>query len=124
MMRRLVALSAFAFLVVSAPAAAQAFNPVGSYSYTLAGAAGGGEPASGTFEITGRAGNYAGVIRAEGSPPADLSAVEVTGNRLTLTLDAGNDVMLVIEVTVQGNQMSGEWRLAGESGNVTGRKTG
>jgi hypothetical protein len=119
MLRRLVALAAVAIFVFNAPAAAQAFNPVGAYSYTLAG----DEPATGTFEITGRAGNYAGAIRAEGSQPADFSSVQVNGNRLTLTLDAGNDVTLVIEVTVQGNRLSGQWTLAGETGDVTGRKT-
>lgn len=94
----------------------------GRYAYTLQ-ATGQGEPSSGVFTVAGESGNWSGTLQAEGAAAVSLTSVEVRGNRIILTLDGGEQGVLVIDVTLEGTAISGTWRLAGEEGGVTGRKT-
>jgi hypothetical protein len=108
--------------VASHPATGQQ-DVAGRYVYTLQ-ATGQGDPSSGVFTVAGGPGNWSGTLQAEGAAGVSLTSVEVRGNRITLTLDGGDQGVLVIDVTLEGTAISGTWRLAGEEGEVTGRKTG
>ena len=99
--------------------AAGAVNPVGAYSFTTTI---GGDNVAGTVEIDGTAGAYTGRINTSMLPPLPIRSVTVNGQQLMLTADTPNGVVSMT-FNFSGQDFTGNWTLAGDGGQITGRRT-
>ena len=99
--------------------AAGAVNPVGAYSFTTSI---GGDNVAGTVEIDGTSGAYTGRINTSVLPPLPIRSVTVNGQQLMLTADTPNG-LVSMTFNFSGTDFTGNWTLAGDGGQITGRRT-
>jgi hypothetical protein len=102
----------------AAPAMRAALNPVGTFEFTTSV---NGNPMQGTIEITGQPGAYSGVVRTSATPDLPITAVAVEGDQLTVTSSVNGEA-LVMRLTFAGNDFTGGWTVAGDSGEIAGRR--
>ena len=94
-------------------------NPVGSYAFTFMDD---GKPMTGTMEVQGTPGTYAGRINAEARPEVRISTVTASGPLVTVTADVPNGV-LVLRFKITGDSLHGDWFLRSDGGRLTGVRT-
>lgn len=99
-------------------AAAPALNPVGVFEFTTSVD---GNPMTGTIEITGGPGAYGGVIRTSATPDLPIMGVTVEGDEMTI-LSSVNGETLTMRLTFAGNDFTGGWTVADDSGDMAGRR--
>lgn len=100
------------------------WSPVGTYEYTTVAQ---GMTIGGTLEITEVAGVLAGLITVDpgmGIPPMPAETIEVAGNEVTMTADAGGNVIFLQFLVADDDTIEGAWSMAGDGGDISGRKTG
>lgn len=101
-----------------APMAAAALNPVGTFEFTTSVD---GNPMTGTIEITGQPGAYTGVVRTSATPDLPITGVSVQGDQMTVTSSVNGET-LTMRLTFAGNDFTGGWTVAGDSGDLAGRR--
>lgn len=104
----------------SAPTEPKEFTPVGIYDFS---AELDGTPFTGRITITGRPGEYGGMVTTNISDPAAISSVLVNGPVITVvaTTPAGN---ATFQLNMSGNTFTGSWAQGSEAGTLTGSKQG
>ena len=96
------------------------WTPVGTYEFstTIQGMGVGG-----TMEIAGQGNRFTGTIRVDpamGLPALPMQAVEVAGREVTITADAGGELVFMVLTFTDDNTFTGEWSMSGDGGDVTG----
>jgi hypothetical protein len=92
-------------------------NPVGTFEFTTAAD---GETLTGSIEVSGQPGAYAGHIR---TPHDDIpiTSVAVTGQQMVVTGDTpGGPLTLTLNFT--GNSFTGGWTVGEDSGEIRGQR--
>src|SRR5215213_4020568 len=102
----------------SAPVAPAAVNPVGRYEFvsTLQ-----GQELTGTMEITGAPGAYAGRITSSATQPIEITSVTVEGQSMTVTGETGNGTLTIKMNFTEGGTFTGGWTLGNDGATLTGR---
>jgi hypothetical protein len=105
-----------------APAAAPApaaLNPVGKYEFatTLQ-----GQTLTGTMEITGTPGAYAGRITSSATEPIPITAVTVEGQNLTVAGETPNGTLTIRMTMAADGTFTGGWTLANDGAMLTGKR--
>ncbi|HEX6373878.1 MAG TPA: hypothetical protein VF006_33425 [Longimicrobium sp.] len=100
------------------PPAPAALNPVGVFPFTTTVD---GNEVTGSVEVTGQPGAYAGVIRTSITPEIPITGVMVSGQEMVVTADTP-DGPLTINMTFAGNAFTGAWALSGDTGNLSGSR--
>jgi len=101
-----------------APAPAGDLDPVGRYEYTTVV---GGQPTTGTFQVSGSPGAYTGRIESTAFPPLQIVRVSTAGRQLTLVAQAPQgEVTVVLDFT--GDEFTGRWSLGNEGADMRGRR--
>jgi hypothetical protein len=107
----------------AAPAAdsTKDIDPVGTYTVYLTAQ---GNAMTTTTRIDKKeGGGYTGSITADGIPPLPVTSVSVTGKKVKLTLTAPDGSEAWIEMTVDGEDLTGSWGMANDGSKVTGKKS-
>ncbi len=101
------------------PPAPAPLEPAGTYSFDTIYQ---GQPVTGKIYITGSAGAYGGeVVPNQGPPPTPILSVTVDGQEVTIIADAGGEDLL-ITMTFEGDNYTGVWSLARDSGELSGAR--
>jgi hypothetical protein len=96
-------------------------DPVGTYTVYLTAQ---GNAMTTTTRIDKKdGGGYSGTITADGIPPLPVTSVSVTGKKLKLTLTAPDGSEAWIEMTVDGEDLTGSWGMANDGSKITGKKS-
>jgi hypothetical protein len=94
-------------------------DPVGTYTFETSFD---GQAITGEIIITGSKGAYGGSVEPDvGPPPVPITEVTVSGWEITLTADAGGEVLIIV-MTFTGNSYTGSWALGLDSGELKGEK--
>lgn len=93
-------------------------SPAGIYDFTTDVQ---GQTISGTVEITGTEGNYAGWVRTTITEPIPIRSVTVTQDTMTVVAQAP-DAPVTMIFTFQGNDFVADWEYAGQAGVARGSK--
>ena len=109
------------------PAAAAAtdttkdIDPVGTYTtYITAG----GNAMTTTTRIDKKTdGTYAGTVSGDGIPPLPVNWVTVAKNHVKLGVTAPDGGEAVIEMIVNGEDITGQWSMANDGSKLTGKKS-
>lgn len=102
-----------------APAASSAVNPAGRYEFTTSLQ---GQMLTGTMEITGTPGAYAGRITTSATPPIPITTVTVEGQNMTVAGDTPNGTLTIRMTMGEGGAFTGNWTLAGDGATLTGKR--
>jgi hypothetical protein len=107
-------------MAVPAPPAPSALNPVGKYEFasTL-----NGSLITGTLEITGTPGTYAGRLTSTATEPITISGATVEGQTMTVTGETGNGTLTIRMTFAADGTFTGNWALSGDGAPLTGRRT-
>jgi hypothetical protein len=103
----------------AAAAAPAALNPVGRYEFSTSLQ---GQPLTGTVEITGTAGAYAGRITSSATEPIPITGVTVTGQEMVVTGDTPSGTLTIHMTFTGGPDFTGNWTLPGDGAPLTGRR--
>ena len=102
-----------------ASASAAAVNPVGRYEFNTVV---NGQPMTGTFTVEGQPGAYTGYMESNMMPRAAITGVTVTGQQVVLVIAAPQGDVTVT-MNMNGGAFTGNWAIAGDTGEISGRKT-
>jgi len=108
---------------VSAPAPTPAPAPAsaaGLYDFTTVVQ---GDQVTGTITIVAEGDRYSGTIATSATPEIPISSVTMEGQVINVTATSP-DGEVVMQLTMQGQEFTGTWSYAGQSGTMTGRKRG
>lgn len=100
------------------------WSPAGTYNFTTTVQ---GMTVGGTMTVTDTDGVLGGIIEpdpAAGVPPIPFETAELAGNELTVTADAGGEVLFMVLTFAEDDSFDGSWSMAGDGGDVTGTKVG
>ncbi len=100
------------------PPAAEALQPVGTYSFSTEF---GGNPITGTLVITNTGGTWGGRLTSDAIPEIPVTAVSVEGQTMKVTVETPNG-SVVITMTFTGRDYTGSYDLGGITAVVTGKK--
>jgi hypothetical protein len=102
------------------PPAPAALNPVGKYEFatTLQ-----GQMLTGTMEITGTPGAYAGRITSSATEPIPITAVTVEGQNMTVAGETPSGTLTIHLNFTDGSAFTGDWSLGTDGAPLTGRRT-
>ena len=123
-MLRVFGLWLFMTLAAVGAAVAQTDNvdPVGTYEFSTYA---NNQTINGTLTITrSDEGALQALMNAPDAqlPPLQAASVEVEGEEVKLRIPLGEDGDLWIEVTIDGDDVTGEWFVGMESGEITGKR--
>jgi hypothetical protein len=106
----------------SAVQQAAPLDPAGTYSVSTT--LSNGQPMSGTLVIESKGGVYGGRFMSPALPDAQtIAAVGVSGRQLMVTLQTGNELLLVwVELAADGTY-KGTWHQLSAGTPVSGKKT-
>jgi hypothetical protein len=104
---------------VPAPQASAAVNPVGKYEFTTSLQ---GQMLTGTMEITGTPGAYAGRITSSATEPIAITAVTVEGQNMTVVGETPNGPLTIKMTFAEGGAFTGNWTLSGDGATLTGKR--
>ena len=102
------------------PPAPAAVNPVGKYEFATSLQ---GQPLTGTVEITGTPGAYAGRITSSATEPIPITSVTVEGQSMTVTGETPNGTLTIKMNFTEGGAFAGGWTLGSDGATLTGRRT-
>jgi hypothetical protein len=96
-------------------------DPVGTYTVYLTAQ---GNAMTTTTRIDKRAdGTYAGTVNGDGIPPLPVNSVTVTGNRVKLSITAPDGSEAIIDMIVNGDDITGKWSMANDGSAISGKKS-
>jgi hypothetical protein len=101
-----------------AVATSAAVNPVGTFEFTTSV---NGDMVTGSVEVAGQPGAYTGTIRTSISPDIPVTGVTVNGQQMVVAADTP-DGALTLTLNFTGNNFTGGWTLAGDSGELRGQR--
>ena len=110
---------------VTAPAATtdttKDIDPVGTYTVYLTAQ---GNAMTTTTRIDKQAdGTYTGTVNGDGIPPLPVTSVTVTKNKVRLSLTAPDGGEAIIEMIVNGEDITGQWSMANDGSKISGKKS-
>jgi hypothetical protein len=82
-----------------------------------------GDQVTGTITIVAEGDRYSGTIATSATPEIPISSVTMEGQVINVTATSP-DGEVVMQLTMQGQEFTGTWSYAGQSGTMTGRKRG
>jgi hypothetical protein len=97
-------------------------DPVGTYEFSTYA---NNQTVNGTLTITrSDEGALAALLDAPDAqlPPLQAASVEVEGKQVKLMIPMGQEGDLWIEVTIDGDDVTGQWFVGMESGEITGKR--
>jgi hypothetical protein len=68
-------------------------------------------------------GTYGGTVNGDGIPPLPVNSVTVTGNKIRLSVTAPDGGEAIIEMWLTGEDITGQWWMANDGSNLTGKKS-
>jgi hypothetical protein len=68
-------------------------------------------------------GTYTGTVNGDGIPPLPVNSVTVTGNRVKLSISAPDGSEAIIDMTIKGDDITGQWSMANDGSSISGKKT-
>ena len=96
-------------------------DPVGTYTVYLTAQ---GNAMTTTTRIDKKdGGGWTGTINADGIPPLPITSVSVAGKVLKITLTAPDGSEAWIEMTVNGEDLTGSWGMANDGSKISGKKS-
>jgi hypothetical protein len=94
-------------------------NPVGKYEFTTSLQ---GQILTGTMEITGTAGAYAGRITSSATEPIAITTVTVEGQNMTVVGETPNGPLTIKMTFTEAGAFTGNWTLSGDGATLTGKR--
>ena len=128
MLRRLFAVAALAAFSQTALAQADTaktkevknVDPVGTYYTNLTAQ---GNPISTTTKIEKKAdGTFTGSVTSDVFPPLPVNSVKVDGNKIRLSISTPDGTEAIINMVLEGNEITGDWSMGGDGSKITGKK--
>jgi hypothetical protein len=96
-------------------------DPVGTYTVYLTAQ---GNAMTTTTRIDKRTdGTYGGTVNGDGIPPLPVTSVTVTGNKVKLSLTAPDGSEAIISMVITGDDITGDWSMAGDGSKISGKKS-
>ena len=122
---RIVASQAIPDKPAPAPAAAKDstkdIDPTGTYTVYLTAQ---GNAMTTTTRIDKRTdGTYGGTVNGDGIPPLPVNTVTVSGNKVKLSLTAPDGSEAIIDMVINGDDITGQWSMANDGSRITGKKS-
>jgi hypothetical protein len=68
-------------------------------------------------------GGWTGTVNGEGLPPLPVNAVTVTKNKVKLSISTPDGSEALIEMIVNGDDITGQWSMGGDGSKITGKKS-
>jgi len=93
-------------------------SPAGMYDFTTEVE---GQSVTGTVEITGMEGSYAGWVRTTITEPIPIQSVTIKADTMTIIAQTP-DAPVTMIFTFQGNDFVADWEYAGQTGVARGSK--
>lgn len=93
-------------------------SPAGLYDFTTEVE---GQAVTGTVEITGTEGSYAGWVRTTITEPIPITSVTIKTDTMTVVAQSP-DAPVTMIFTFQGNDFVADWEYAGQTGVARGSK--
>ena len=104
-----------------APDSTKDVDPTGTYTIYLTAQ---GNAMTTTTRIDKRPdGTYGGTVNGDGIPPLPVNSVTVTGNRIRLSVTAPDGGEAIIEMFLNGDDITGQWSMANDGSQLTGKKS-
>ena len=95
-------------------------DPVGTYSVNLTAQ---GNPLTVTAKIERRAdGSFGGAVTSDVTPPLAINSVRVSGNTMRVSVAGPNGEEAILNLRLDGAQLSGDWVMGNDGSPVSGRK--
>ena len=83
----------------------------------------GGNPLTVTARIEKKTdGTFGGNVTSDVTPPLPINWVKVDGKSLKLSVTGPDGTEAVINLTVEGDDVTGEWTMGADGSKVTGKK--
>ncbi|HEY4658881.1 MAG TPA: hypothetical protein VIH11_05180 [Gemmatimonadaceae bacterium] len=101
------------------PAAEKDIDPVGSYELTVVVQ---GQAIGSFVKIEKKDSTFTGTVSTEAYGTFTIAALKVSGKTITLSIYAADGSPVTISLTVEGDQVTGDWSMAGDGSKVTGKK--
>ncbi len=96
-------------------------DPVGTYEFsTFAN----NQTLTGTIAISKTETGWSALLEAPGGqmPPLTTTSVKVEGKKVTITIPFGDVGVILVEITLEGDDLIGRWTFGMESGDLTGKR--
>jgi len=68
-------------------------------------------------------GGWTGTVNGEGLPPLPVNSVTVTKNKVKLSISTPDGTEAIIEMLVNGEDVTGQWSMANDGSKLTGKKS-
>ena len=95
-------------------------DPVGTYSVNLTAQ---GNPLTVTAKIERRAdGSLGGSVTSDVTPPLSINSVLVNGKTMRVSVTGPNGEEAILNLTLDGDQLSGDWTMGNDGSPVSGKK--
>ena len=109
--------------VGSAVAQSSNIDPVGSYEFTTVT---NNQTFTGKVTISKTETGWSALLESPSGqlPPLTTTSVKVEGRVVTVTVPFGEIGEILVEFTVEGNDLTGRWTFGMESGDITGKRVG
>ncbi len=109
--------------VGSAVAQSGNIDPVGSYEFTTVS---NNQTVMGKVTITKTETGWSALLESPSGqiPPLTTTSVKVQGKDVTVTVPFGDIGEILIEFTLEGDDLTGRWVFGTESGDITGKRIG
>ena len=109
--------------VGSAVAQSGNIDPVGSYEFTTVT---NNQTFTGKVTISKTETGWSALLESPSGqiPPLVTTSVKVDGKIVTVTVPFGEIGEILVEFTVEGNDLTGRWTFGTESGDITGKRIG
>jgi hypothetical protein len=105
----------------TAPDSTKDVDPVGTYVVYLTAQ---GNAMTTTTRIDKKPdGTYGGTVNGDGIPPLPVNSVTVTGNKVRISLSAPDGSEAVIEMIINGDDITGSWSMANDGSSISGKKS-
>jgi len=95
-------------------------DPVGTYTVYLTAQ---GNALTTTTRIDKKeGGGWTGTVNGDGIPPLPVTSVTVAKNMVRVSLTAPDGSEAIIEMVVNGEDITGQWSMANDGSKITGKK--
>ena len=103
-----------------APPPVADIDPVGTYAVNLTAQ---GNPMSVNAKIERRPdGGYGGTVTSDVTPPLPITSVRVKGKTMRVAVNGPDGVEAILNLTVDGDLVSGDWKMGSDGSAVSGKK--
>ncbi len=107
--------------VGSAAAQSGDIDPVGTYEFTTVS---NNQTVTGTITISKTETGWSALLESPSGqlPPLTTTSVKVEGKDVTITIPFGDVGEILVELTLEGDDLIGRWTFGMESGDLTGKR--